>query len=523
MKSLFSRKTLLLSAGIALAVMTVYGVARFLPGPNASHPKKNGAVHASTSDDEEVDEDARLTVKTIHPKNDPNFVRSVTAPAYVEAYYRADLFAQIAGPVKYIQKNIGDPVYQGEILIEIDVPEVEQEILQKEVLIEQAKKERDAALAKEQSMKEAVESARNHVLEKKTSLEQALAIKSLREAELKRFQILASKQAALSDLVDERVKDVQIATSAAKAAELAIQTAQSEYREYVAKLAEAKADIYVKEARIVAAQKARERAEVQAEWAKIRAPFNGTIIARSVDPGSFVQNATTARTQPMLSLIRSDIVTISMMVPERSAPYVKVGTDAFITIDTEPGRPPYTVQAKVTRFSPYLDPEKGRTMRAEVDIFNPPTRNFNKGLQRAQTTMLTPLAAQGPVQALVLNALSQQQLNRPGILRPGMYGNMRLVLQRFEGANVVPSSAIVSREGKTFVFLVKDGKAVRAPVRVLLEDGARSRIAFFASASHAQADDEEDLRDLDGSEEIIASGQGELSEGQEVKHNLVEW
>src|SRR5690348_1307710 len=73
-------------------------------------------------------EETRIPVKTVHPKLLPQFIRTIKEPAYVEAYEEARLFAQVAGQVKRIDKNIGDLVTEGEVLVEIDVPELQHQV-----------------------------------------------------------------------------------------------------------------------------------------------------------------------------------------------------------------------------------------------------------------------------------------------------------------------------------------------------------------------------------------------------------
>lgn len=505
-------------ASVLIALIGVYGASRLFSSAKPHVPGKATNGKDSDGDDQE-ETDTRIAVKTVLPTADARFIRAVTGTAYVEPYYRVDLYSQVAGPVKSIQKNIGDPVFEGEVLVEVDVPEFAQDVALKAVLVEQAKKERDAAVAREKTMEESIKVAKNQWEEKKVALEQAYAMQSLREDEVKRFEYLASRKAATPDVVEERIKDLKVAVCGRKVAELAILTAESEYREHLAKLEEVKADKYIKEVRIVAAVKAKERAEIELELAKLRAPFNGRIIFRGVDPGAFVQNATTARTQPVLSLIRSDMVTISMMVPERFAPFVRDGADAVIHLESEPGKALQYLRAKVTRFAPYLDPDKGRTVRAEVDIYNPPSRNFKKAVARASAGLLTPLAAQNPLEAVAASGGELGLFAKPGLLKPGMYGTLDLILETFEGKNIVPSSAIFSKGDQTYVFLVKEGVVDEQHVRVLLEDGVRSRIAFVAREADLATGEEEVLKDLEGTEEIVASGQGELREGQEVKTN----
>jgi multidrug efflux pump subunit AcrA (membrane-fusion protein) len=108
----------------------------------------------------------------------------------------------------------------------------------------------------------------------------------------------------------------------------------------------------------------------------------------------------------------------------------------------------------VTRFTPFLDPEKGRTMRAEVDIYNPPEHGFRISLQKGMTSFVSPLGSGQALESAVLTAAGSQIWGRQGLLKAGMYGTMQLLLQAFDNAPLIPSSAVFSRDGKTFVFMV---------------------------------------------------------------------
>jgi multidrug efflux pump subunit AcrA (membrane-fusion protein) len=141
------------------------------------------------------------------------------------------------------------------------------------------------------------------------------------------------------------------------------------------------------------------------------------------------------------------------------------------------------ITARVSRLSHWLDPEKSRDMRVEVDL-----------------------------------------PNKDGRLKVGMYGSMTLVLQRFENAPLLPSSAIFVRGGKTCICEVVDGKAHLAPVRVQLEDGIRVKVAKLELRRDATLNaDVETPVELTGDEVIVRSGQGEVHEGQEVRVSLESW
>ncbi len=49
--------------------------------------------------------------------------------------------------------------------------------------------------------------------------------------------------------------------------------------------------------------------------------------------------------------------------------------------------------------------------------------------------------------------------NGGGNLRPGMYADVRLEAQRLENRRLVPARAIIERDGRPLVFVVKDGRA----------------------------------------------------------------
>jgi hypothetical protein len=104
-----------------------------------------------------------------------------------------------------------------------------------------------------------------------------------------------------------------------------------------------------------------------------------------------------------------------------------------------------------------------------------------------------------------------------------MYGTMRLLLQRFQDCYLLPSSAVFSRGGKRYIALVQEGKVHFAAVKVQVDDGTLVKVALINRQVDNQTGEEEVFQDLNGAEEIIVSGQGELDEGQAVKATLNTW
>ena len=64
-----------------------------------------------------------LEVKTTRPSRGP-ITRSITLPGEVKAYQEATLYAKVPGYLKSIAVDKGDPVKEGSILAEIEVPEL---------------------------------------------------------------------------------------------------------------------------------------------------------------------------------------------------------------------------------------------------------------------------------------------------------------------------------------------------------------------------------------------------------------
>jgi multidrug efflux pump subunit AcrA (membrane-fusion protein) len=59
-------------------------------------------------------------------------------------------------------------------------------------------------------------------------------------------------------------------------------------------------------------------------------------------------------------------------------------------------------------------------------------------------------------------------------LKPGMFGEIRIIISEKRGAVIIPSSAVVDREGKSLVFLVgEDGKAAELAPSIDIVEGER--------------------------------------------------
>ncbi len=154
----------------------------------------------------------------------------------------------------------------------------------------------------------------------------------------------------------------------------------------------------------------------------IRAPFDGSVSERRVAPGQYVKDNV-----PIVTLVKTNPMRLRLEIPETAAGVVRIGTGLEFTTDAAPGK---TFQATVRELNPSLN-EQSRTLMAEAR-----------------------LSGADPS------------------LRPGMFVQVKLILERGVPAVVVPKEAVYTVAGLTKVFLVREGKLVecRVPPGQMLEE-----------------------------------------------------
>jgi multidrug efflux pump subunit AcrA (membrane-fusion protein) len=90
--------------------------------------------------------------------------------------------------------------------------------------------------------------------------------------------------------------------------------------------------------------------------------------------------------------------------------------------------------------------------------------------------------------------------NPAGVLRPGMYATVHIVLEERPHAHVLPLSAVAGEGKQAFCWVVKGRQAAQAPITLGLQVGS----------------DVEVVSGLKGDELVIRSPPGSLREGQAV-------
>jgi membrane fusion protein (multidrug efflux system) len=197
----------------------------------------------------------------------------------------------------------------------------------------------------------------------------------------------------------------------------------------------------------------------------IRAPFNGTVTARFVDPGALVQNAMNAQTGalPVVTVSQIDELRTYVYLDQRDATFVQVGSPVMVTLAERPG---FQIEARITRISGELDP-KTRMLLTEVDIDNQSQQLVAGSFVQVAIPIHTPSILQLPVEALV----DQQGKNMVGVV-----GDDQTI--HFQEVNVA------SNDGQMVGILsgVNEGQKVALSLGSAVQEGGHVR-PVEASAS----------------------------------------
>jgi multidrug resistance efflux pump len=506
MANLMLRSTV---ARIVFALLVVLGLAGAGAYLFFGEPHSGRAIAASPSPGE--DNEPKIPVQAVHPRYDKTFTMIERRPADVMPYYRADLETRVPGLVSMIRTDVGDPVKKDDLLVVVDVPDLDAKVKQQKAAWElaQAQVEQKGAALDVAKTDLEVKEAMIQAMEARHRSD--VAYHKFRKKQLDRFQQLFEQRSIDARLVDEQEDRLEAAFEKMNASQEAVTESKAQKKAAGKRVTQAEADVKEALRKVDVAKSEWDYAKAMVGYATVEAPFDGVVVRRNVDPGFFVQNAATGHATPLLTIERNDIVTVVVRVPDNFAPFITPDTEAIFETASLPG---VKIHGKVTRFPPSLvNPERDRTMLVEVDLWNGSDRKeydakmadekFRSGLKKGMPG--DPRNGR-PIYPEVKGRLAAGRQLR---MLPGMFGEMTLILRKFEDAYMLPSSAVVIEGGNTSIYVVQDGKAHLQPVKVQVDDGKLVKVERLDQNGEV-------VGDLTGKEVVIISNQSELSEGQPV-------
>ena len=156
------------------------------------------------------------------------------------------------------------------------------------------------------------------------------------------------------------------------------------------------------------------RAEKSVSTFAVLSPLNGVVAERGVVLGETVEPS-----KVLFKIFDPSVVFVEGDAFEEAVPQLKVGQEVRIRLAAYSGE---VFAGRITRFSPVIDPQK-RTIHLWVEV-----------------------------------------ANRGGMLKPNLFADMDAVVGGKKEVLAIPSDALITTEGASFVFVEEDGAFRRADV-----------------------------------------------------------
>ena len=273
---------------------------------------------------------------------------SVVLPATVRPWQTTTLFARASGYLKAWHKDLGAHVNAGELLAEIETPELDQEVASGEALVHEA----IAAVAQARAERDEAQA------DLKVAESQLVRVRA--DTELARNQLGRREKLLKSRAVSEEEYDNSLKLTEARTADVA--ATESDILRRRTNLDTRAAIINVREATARSRQATVDRLKELQRFKKIVAPFDGVVIRRTAEVGMLV----TAGQEPLFVIEDMSRVRVQINVPQTYAAETSPGVAAAISLP-ESTAPP--VAATITRVSDSVD-SANRTMLAEIELEN---------------------------------------------------------------------------------------------------------------------------------------------------------
>ncbi len=167
-------------------------------------------------------------------------------------------------------------------------------------------------------------------------------------------------------------------------------------------------------ANLEAARSALREVGITRGYLEVRAPFNGVITARNINPGAYVGPAGKGSESPMFTIQQQDKLRLVVSVPEAYTGFLRMGDEISFSVKALPDQ---RFKARIARLAGALD-LRLRAERVEMDVINTTKR-----------------------------------------LLPGMIAEVTIPMPARDSSFIVARTAVVSSQEKVFVIRVNNNKA----------------------------------------------------------------
>jgi RND family efflux transporter MFP subunit len=300
----------------------------------------------------------------------------VVLPGNIQAFTDSPIYARASGYLKRWYVDIGGRVKAGQVLAEIDAPELEQQVRQARADVQLSQASLDQALA---------------------NYQQGKANEDLARVTAERWRNLAGK-----GVVSRQEND----------------TYQAQYQSQAANVQALDKAIAAARSSIVSSEANLGRLEEMQRYTTVRAPVDGVITARNTDVGALINAGAGTPAQELFHIASTAKLRVYVNVPQSYSRSAALGIAASLTLAEFPGR---RFRGTLVRNAEAIDPGT-RTLLAEIDVDNA-SGELKPG---AYAEVQLALPAAGRSMILPVNAfLFRSEGLRVGVVREG--GKVELV------------------------------------------------------------------------------------------------
>ncbi|MBI3209894.1 MAG: efflux RND transporter periplasmic adaptor subunit [Candidatus Solibacter usitatus] len=243
-----------------------------------------------------------------------------------KAYQSVDLHAKISGYMKKLNVDAGDRVQAGQLIAQLEVPEMEADLVH--------------ASAERRRVESELPRARAELEKADANVELAKVAHNRLTAVSKTEPGLVAQQEIDEALARRRAAEAQVSSN--------------------------RASIAVVERQIAASRTSEDRIKTMLAYANITAPFAGMITRRFADAGALIQAGTSSQTGPVVRLAEVSRLRLSVIAPEWAAPLIKTGQG----VDIKVASLNKTFKGRISRSTGDVL-QNSRTMELEADVPNP--------------------------------------------------------------------------------------------------------------------------------------------------------
>ena len=390
--------------GVVLLVVLLIGSTIAVRAWKASHPGAMSVLESQAMDMTVMKPPVGavpVATETVHPGS---FQAKVTYTGSVVPMQEQVIYPRVEGTLRSLTVYNGDRVRAGQVIAEVDSPDLESRVAEAAFGRAAAASEVPSAhynvsrmAAERAAAQSEVQAARNDLARSKAMVSAAERAVTRRQKELKSARADLEYQRAEIEREAKLLKagavslaEYQARKAQAISAEAEVESSQAMLEEARAGVEAAKAEVAAKESMVRVAQQrasaadaavASARQEVRQKnavarqagamvatasaidsYRHVRAPFAGSVTKRYVSPGQFVTPATA-----IAGVVQIDRVRLQANVADKDVGLISVGAPIVARFPKNPG---LSVNASVTSISPAAD-QSSRTSVVEAIVPNP--------------------------------------------------------------------------------------------------------------------------------------------------------